>query len=74
MKIQSVGAELLHAEGRTDMKKQRVSFRKFSKVPNRIKEREQKTDLKVVCAATKSAVSRRVTAAQNRSLYINRFR
>jgi hypothetical protein len=71
MKIQSVGAELLRAEGRTDMAKQIVAFRNFVNVPNKIKERKQKTDLKVVYAATQSTVTRRVTAAQKRTFYIN---
>jgi hypothetical protein len=29
MKIRPVGAELFHADGRTDMKKQRANFRNF---------------------------------------------
>jgi hypothetical protein len=39
MKIRPVGAELLHADGRTDMIKQIVAFCNFAKVPNKIKER-----------------------------------
>jgi hypothetical protein len=34
MKIRLVGAELSHAEGRTDMKKVTVAFRNFANVPN----------------------------------------
>ena len=33
MKIRPVGAELLHADGRTDMKKLTVAFRNFANVP-----------------------------------------
>ena len=33
MKIRSVGAEFLHADGRTDMTKLLVAFRNFSKAP-----------------------------------------
>jgi hypothetical protein len=73
IKIQSVGSELFHAGRRTDMKKQIVTFCNFANVPNRTKEREQKIDLKVVCAATESSVTRRVTAAQKHSFYINPY-
>jgi hypothetical protein len=74
MKIQSVGAELFRAGRRTNTKKQIVTFCNFANVPNKTKEREQKIDIKVVCAATESSVTRRVTAAHNRSFYINRIR
>jgi len=33
MKIRSVGAELFHADGRTDMPKLIVAFRNFANVP-----------------------------------------
>jgi len=74
MKIQSMRVKLLDADGRTDMIKQIVAFRNFANVPNKIKERQQMTELRVVCAATHSIVARRVTAAQNRSFHINRIR
>jgi hypothetical protein len=33
MKIRPVGAELIHADGRTDMTKLTVAFRHFAKAP-----------------------------------------
>jgi len=33
MKIRSVGAELFHADGRTDITKLRVAFRNFANTP-----------------------------------------
>jgi len=74
MKILSVGAELLHADGRTDMTKQIVAFRNFANVRNRFKERKQKTAFSIVCAATQSTINRRVAVAQNLSFCINRIR
>jgi hypothetical protein len=41
MKIRPVGAELFHAEGRTDMTKLTVAFRNFANVS----EKEERTDL-----------------------------
>ena len=73
MKMQSVGAELLHADRRTDTTKQIVAFRNFANVSNKVKEREQKTEFNTVCATMQSTITRRVTAAQNRSFCINRI-
>jgi hypothetical protein len=37
MKIRPVGAELFHADGKTDMRKLKVAFRNFANAPkNRI--------------------------------------
>ena len=35
MKIRPVGAELFHAEGRTDMTELIVAFRNFAQAPNK---------------------------------------
>jgi hypothetical protein len=35
MKIRPVGAELLHADGQTDMTKLTVTFRNFSNLPEK---------------------------------------
>ena len=35
MKIRLVGAELFHADGRTDMTKLTVAFRNFANAPNK---------------------------------------
>jgi hypothetical protein len=37
MKIRPVGADLLHADGRTDVKKVIVPFRNFTKAPKKVK-------------------------------------
>jgi len=37
MKIRPVGAEVFHADGRTDMTKQVVAFCNFSKAPKNIR-------------------------------------
>ena len=36
MKIRSVGAELFHSDGRTDMTKLTVAFRSFTKEPENV--------------------------------------
>jgi hypothetical protein len=43
MKIRSVGAELFHANGQTDMTKLIVAFRDFANAPN--------TDIEIKCEA-----------------------
>jgi hypothetical protein len=44
------GSQVVACERRTDMTKQIVTFRSFANPPNKIKEREQRSDLKVVCS------------------------
>jgi len=36
MKIHPLGAELFHADGRTDMMKPTVAFHNFANVPNKV--------------------------------------
>jgi hypothetical protein len=38
MKIRAMGAELLHADGRTDTMRQTVAFRNFEKAPTNCSE------------------------------------
>ena len=44
MKIRLVGAELFHADGRTDMTKLIVAFRNFAKAPKHVKFNEKQAD------------------------------
>jgi hypothetical protein len=47
MKFRPVGAELFHADGRTDMTKLKVAFRKFANAPkNQSAEAVQGNDLR----------------------------
>jgi hypothetical protein len=41
LKIRSVGAELFHADGRTDMTKVRVVFRNIKNAPKMTRKREK---------------------------------
>jgi len=51
MKIRPVGAELFHADGRTDMTKLIVAFRNFANAPKNALVYEDKTNDRVECVS-----------------------
>ena len=57
MKIRPVWAELLNADGQTDMTKLKEAFRNFANTPKKCKENRRITKLKVNCN-TKTATVR----------------